>query len=107
MFGRGGKPKTKTVSAVVPEDVEKWVKYRARVEGITPSHWLSDLLTYSMMTDSMTKGEVSNIVHDLLHIRDIVAHGGQFNFNPWTRFQKNHPEGWSEKEPTWSAEENK
>jgi len=86
--------RTKVVSSAVPEDIEKWIKYRAKKEGVSPSLWISNLLSYSMMIDGMTKGEVSAIISDLLHIRDFI--NKEFDFNPWSRFKKDHPEGWSE-----------
>lgn len=89
-----GRAKTKVVSSAVPEDVEKWIKYSAKKEDVSPSLWISNLLSYSMMIDGMTKGEISALMHEFLHLRDFI--GKTFDFNPWTRFQKNHPEGWKE-----------
>ena len=43
--------RTKVVSSAVPEDIEKWIKYRAKKEGVSPSLWISNLLSYSMMID--------------------------------------------------------
>ncbi len=86
--------KTKVVSSAVPEDIEKWIKYSAKKEGVAPSLWISNLLTYGMMVDGMTKGEISAIVHELLHLRQFI--NKQLDLNPWNRFSKNHPEGWNE-----------
>lgn len=88
------KLKTKTVSSAVPEDIEKWIKSRAQMEGVSPSLWISNLLSYSMMIDGMTQGEITALMHDFLHLRELI--GKEFDFNPWTRFKKNHPEGWNE-----------
>ena len=88
------KSKTKVVSPAVPEDIEKWIKYRAKIEGVSPSLWISNLLSYNAMIDLMTKGEISAIIHDFLHLRDFI--NKEFDFNPFNRFQKNHPEDVSE-----------
>ncbi len=88
------KAKTKVVSSAVPEDIEKWIKYRAKIEGVSPSLWISNLLSYNAMLDLMTKGEISAIIHDFLHLRDFINR--EFDFNPFNRFQKNHPEGLGE-----------
>src|SRR3989442_14745085 len=84
MFSK--KVKTATVSSVVTEDVEKWVKARAKGEGVSPSLWIYDVLVYSMMTDAMTAGELSNIVHDMLRIRELAQGNQQFDLNPWHRY---------------------
>jgi len=80
------KVKTATVSSVVTEDVEKWIKARAKREGVSPSLWVSDILVYSMMTDAMTAGELSNIVHDMMRIRELAQGNQQFDLNPWHRY---------------------
>jgi len=89
-----GKTKTKVVSSAVPEDIQKWIKYRAKIEGVSPSLWISNLLSYNAMIDLMTKGEISAIVHEFLHLREFI--NKQLDFNPWKRFEKNHPETWNE-----------
>jgi hypothetical protein len=76
--------------------VEKWIKFAARREGVSPSLWMSNLLSYAMMVESMTKGEISGIVHEFLHLREYL--NKQLDFNPFNRFQKNHPEGWKTEE---------
>jgi hypothetical protein len=88
------KLKRKTVSSAVFEETDKWIKASAKAEGVSPSLWIATLLTYSGMTDSMTKGEISAIVHDLLNISQLI--NKEFDFNPFNRFKKNHPEGWNE-----------
>lgn len=88
------KHKRKTISSAVLEDTDKWIKASAKAEGVSPSLWLATLLTYSAMTDTMTKGEISAIVHDLLNVRQLI--NKEFDFNPFNRLQKNHPQGLSE-----------
>ncbi len=91
------KTKTKVVSSAVPEDIEKWIKYRARVEGVSPSFWISNLLSYNAMIDLMTKGEISAIIHEFLNLREFI--NKQLDFNPFRRAEKNHPEGQNEDSP--------
>jgi hypothetical protein len=88
------KLKRTTVSSSVFEETDKWIKARAKAEGVSPSLWIATLLTYSAMTDTMTKGEISAIVHDLLNVSQLI--NKEFEFNPFNRLQKNHPEGVSE-----------
>ena len=100
-----GKVKTKVVSSAVPEDIEKWVKYRSKIEGVSPSHWLATLLTYNAMVDLMTKGEISAITHEFLNLREFI--NKQLDFNPFNRFQKHHPEGSNDSSKEGSRENNR
>src|SRR5438876_10876174 len=85
MFSKRSKAKTTTISSVVTEQVEDWIKARAKKEGVTTSLWLANLLSYSMMTDAVTKGELSNIIHEIFHISDLDKVKKKFNMNPWSR----------------------
>jgi hypothetical protein len=91
---RLAKLKRTTISSSVFEETDKWIKASAKAEGVSPSLWIATLLTYSAMTDTMTKGEISAIVHDLLNVSQLI--NKKFDFNPFNRFQKNHPEDVSE-----------
>ncbi len=86
MRGAFKKPKTTTVSSVVPEEVENWIRARAQREDVAPSHWISSVLAYSMMIDALTQGQFTNVIHDFLNMLQLAKENKQFDPNPWRRF---------------------